>query len=320
MRAFDLTYAPVLLGLLLSANLFAGEPPKDTPVDAPLPPALIEGAKLETIYVEKGTFFEGPTWDFATKKLYFCAFRSFKNKIEHIMRLDEAGDPGKATIWQEKTGGSNGIYNAADGGLLVAQSYEHKIFHFNVGPDGPLEPKLLLDDQTLNQPNDVVEAPNGNIYFTDPEFKTHKSAVFVTLKGGTTKKIAEDIETPNGIGVSPDGKSLYVGNSFGKNWRVYPINADGTLGLGRIFACPKGRNDSDPDGLRVDENGNVWCTGLGGVWCFAPDGKTLGFLPVPEFCSNLTFGGEDNKTLFITCSGKLYAVKTKVRGAWMAGK
>jgi sugar lactone lactonase YvrE len=137
--------------------------PCETPTK--LPPVIADDAKLYIIYESKGTFFEGPTWDPASEKLFFTAF---KGKSTQILRLD---DLNKVTVWLDNTQGVNGTYLSASGRLLGAQAYGHRLVSYGIGPDGPKDTRILLEDASLNQPNDVCEAPDGTIYFTDPDFK-----------------------------------------------------------------------------------------------------------------------------------------------------
>ncbi len=276
--------------------------------DHAAPETVAAGAKLEAVYEEK-SFFEGPAWDAAGKKLYFT---SHAGKKHSILRLEENG---KATVWLDPSEDVNGMRASKDGQLLGAQSITKRIVKFKFGGDHPAESKVLCESADLVEPNDLWEAPNGDIFFTDPDFKNKKSsAVYRVGKDGKPVKLLTDMKLPNGIAVSPDGKTLYVGDSADKLWRSYPIKDDGSVGEGKVFFNPESDNKNDPDGMTMDENGNLYVSGRGGVWAVSPEGKELGFMAVPEFVSNVTFGGEDGKTLFMTCSNKVYALKMTVRG------
>jgi hypothetical protein len=174
--------------------------------DHPYPAAVVApGAKLITLY-EAERFLEGPTWDPSTQKLYFTSFqktgpRAFNPETE-VLRLDA---PGTAMVWLAKAEGLNGTFLAHDGGLLGAQAFGHRLMHFGFGPDGPSSTKVLLYDRSLNQPNDVCQASNGEIYFTDPDFKERKtSAVYRLGKDGKAQKILDDMPLPNGLKTSLD--------------------------------------------------------------------------------------------------------------------
>jgi gluconolactonase len=273
---------------------------------------VAEGAKLVEVYTAN-FFFEGPTWDPQGNKLYFTAFGS---DTTQTLRLD---GPGQATVWMDKTEGVNGTYLSLDGRLLGAQAYGHRIVSYGFGPDGPADPQVLLLDPTLNQPNDVCQAPNGDIYFTDPDFdKREKSAVYRLTADGKATKVVTDMPVPNGLKTSIDGRTLYVGDSHERLWRSYPIHEDGTVGPGQVFFNPQTDDMKEPDGFCLDEQGNLYLSGRGGVWVASPRGEALGLIPIAEFCSNATFGGADGKTLYMTCDKKLYSLEMTVRGALFA--
>lgn len=279
--------------------------------DPPIPPTVAVGAGLIEVY-SSDAFHEGPTWDPATGKLYFTAFFSGDEKYEQILRLDA---PGKATVWADRTKGVNGTCLSNNGRLLGAQAFGHHVLSYGIGPDGPTDVKSLYFDESLNQPNDVCQTPNGNIYFSDPDFKNHKtSAVYLLTPDGKARKILDDMPVPNGVIASNDGRTLYVGDSHLKLWRSYPIQKDGSVGEGKVFFDPDTDNLASPDGMTIDEHGNLYFSGRGGVWVASPEGKSLGAILIPEFCSNVTFGGADGRTLYMTCSKKVYSLEMKVRG------
>lgn len=296
-----LTIAAVCVLCLSSrASSFAAEPP--------LPATVAAEAKLVSVYHDD-RFFEGPAWDPASKKLYFTAFSSDN---QQILRLDE---PGKVSVWLDKSEGVNGTYLGNDRRLLGAQAFGHRIMSYGIGPNGPSDPRILVADPTFNQPNDVAQAPKGAIYFTDPDFaKRERSAVYHLSPEGKLRKIIHDMPVPNGLIVSNNGRTLYVGDSHLKLWRAYPIQPDGSVGPGYVFFNPDTERKDDPDGMSIDEQGNLYLSGRGGVWVADRFGIALGLIAVPEFCSNVTFGGEDGKTLYLTCSKQVYSLAMNVRG------
>jgi len=292
---------PVGVGclFLLPGIIAAAEPPP--------PETVASGAKLVAVYGDE-RFFEGPTWDPKGQKLYFTAF----GKDTQVLRLDGAG---KVSVWMDKTAGVNGTYLSKEGRLLGAAAYGHQVVSLAFGYDRAYDPQVLHSDAKLNQPNDLCQAPNGNIYFTDPDFDRRKtSAVFLLTPQGKATKIITDMPVPNGIKTSLDGKTLYVGDSHQLLWKSYPIKEDGTVGPGKVFFNPDTPNKNPPDGMCLDEEGNLYFSGRGGVWVVNPDGKSLGLIAIPEFCSNCTFGGKDGKTLFMTCSKKVYSLQMTARG------
>ncbi len=293
----------LIFGTVSATSLFAAE-------QHPLPPTVAEGAELVEEFGDD-RFFEGPTWDPQTKQLLFTAFRG---KETQILRLDA---PGKVTVWLDDTKGVNGTCLARDGSLLGAMAFGNKLVSYRIAKDGPSDSKVLVDDTTLNQPNDVAASPKkgGGIYYTDPDFKNHvTSAVYHLSPTGKVKKILTDMQVPNGCLVSNDGKTLYVGDSHLAHWRAYPIQKDGSVGPGIVFFDPDTERRDEPDGMTIDEQGNLYLTGRGGVWVCDKWGKSLGLIPVPEFCSNVTLGGKDGKTLYLTCKNKVYSLKMNVKG------
>jgi gluconolactonase len=278
----------------------------------PVPKTVAAGAKLVEVYAADRNF-EGPTWDPTGKKLYFTA--ASKDNFQ-ILRLDA---PGKASVFIEKSGGVIGTTLGLDGRLLGAQSVGHRIVAYNL-KTGEME--VLLHDAQLNQPNDLCVAPNGDIYFSDPDFhRISVSRVYLWRKGMTRPKRLDVFSPmPNGIKTSLDGQTLFISDSQQRLWRAYPILRDGTVGEGRVLFNPEIENRDEPDGLTLDAGGNLYLTGRGGVWVVTPEGKPLGLIAVKEFCSNVTFGGDDFDVLYVTCAKKVYALKMAVKGGQVQKK
>jgi len=275
------------------------------------PSTVARGARLVEVF-SSAAFHEGPTWDPKTGKLYFTAFFGGDKPNQQIIRLDA---PGKGTVWLDKSEGVNGTWLSLDGRLLGAQAYGHRLMSYSFGKSKPCEKTVLAINMKWHQPNDVCQTPNGNIYFTDPDFANKKtSKVYVRTPDGKITMIIDDMPLPNGVIASNDGSVLYVGDSERKMWRSYPIKADGTTGRGKDFFDPGTKNMSSPDGMTIDERGNLYFTGRGGVWVASPKGKPVGFIPTKEFCANVTFGGGDGKTLYLTCNTKVYSLAMNVAG------
>ena len=276
--------------------------------ESDIPSTVKAGAKLVEVY-SADAFFEGPTWDPQTDKLYFTSFRG---KNTQILRLDA---PGMVSVWAEDTEGVNGTYLSLEGRILGAQAYGHRVMSYAIGSEGPSDIRVLAVNTEWNQPNDICQTPNGNIYFTDPQFgKREASAVFLMTPAGKITKIITEMPTPNGLIASNDGRTLYVSDSHEKLWRSYPILDNGSVGKGRIFFNPDTAHNEDPDGVSIDEKGNLYLTGRGGVWVATPEAISLGLISVPVFCSNVTFGGTEGMTLYLTCSKKVYSLEMNVRG------
>ena len=307
------------LAAILTLNTFAAVTAQAAPENHPVPPMVADGARLVMEYGD-GRFFEGPAWDPATGRLYFTAFGKVKGEDnQQIMRLDARG---QASVWMDKTGGINGTCLSRDGRLLAAQGMSHNVLSMRIGPDGPQDVKTLssgFEGVPYIQPNDIVESPvTGSIYYTDPEFagKEH-SAVYHLSPSGKVQRIITHLKIPNGVLVSNDGKTLFVSDSFDKRIYSYSIRDDGGVNQGqvKIFFDPATSSQADPDGMTSDVEGNLYFAMRGGVWVASPRGESLGLIAVPEFCSNVCFGGPNGKTLFMTCSGKVYSLAMKVSGS-----
>jgi gluconolactonase len=198
--------------------------------------------------------------------------------------------------------GSNGITLDQQGRLVFCAQGDRAIVR--IEKDGK---RTVIADRfegkRLNRPNDLVVKSDGAVYFTDPRIDNTPtmelpySAVFM-VKDGKIQLLANDFR-PNGIAFSPDEKILYVNG--GKMIRSYDVHPDGTVGNGRVFIDMA--SDTAPggtDGMKVDRQGNVYCTGPGGIWIMSPAGKHIGTILMPEPASNLAFGDTDYKTLYIT--------------------
>lgn len=299
-----------ILALLISTS------PAGTAEPLPWPSTAAQGARLVVAYEAK-SFFEGPTWDPHTAKLFFMAFTDTGTQI---LRLDEAG---KASVWMDKSRGANGTYLSNDGRLLAAQVMNLAIVSIGIGANGPEDVRVLASDGggDFGGPNDLCQTPRGDIYFTVPDFGARKmSRIYRLSPQGKVTVVATDTALCNGVRSSIDGRTLYVADSFRKHWRAYPIDAGGNVGEGKTFFEPKTDNKWVPDGFALDENGILYLTGMGGIWVVTPEAKLLGFIPVPVFASNATFRSTDGKTLYITCANKLYSLAMNVRGEHWAGK
>jgi gluconolactonase len=230
--------------------------------------------------------------------------------------------------WSEKDGlatfrkpshNANGNTLDREGRLI---SCEHSGRRLNIlEADGTL--RTLVDKfegKSFNSPNDVAVAPDGAVYFTDPDYGLRGQASEIggnwvfrfEPKSGNLRVLVKDFEKPNGIAFSPDGKLLYIADA-GKprHIRVFDVAADGQLSNSRVFCTI---DKGVPDGIRCDVDGRVWSSAGDGVRIYDASGKLLGTIPVPEVPANLCFGGADGKTLFITARTSLYAIDVRVKG------
>jgi gluconolactonase len=287
----------------------------DPAFDKLVPP----GAKIEVLG-EGFDWAEGPCW---VKDKGFLVFSDIPpNKI---MKWDPKSG---ISVFMERVGytgkepfvsatpepGTNGITLDSEGRLICCCHGDRAIKR--IEKDGKIT--VLADKfegKRFNSPNDLVYKSNGDLYFTDPPYGLPQRekdptreldwfGVYRLGKDGKLTLLTKEMTRPNGIGFSPDEQTLYVAQSDpdAAIWKAFPVQADGTLGASRVFSdgtkwAKEGRPGL-PDGLAVDQQGHIWATGPGGVYCFTPDAKLLGRINTGERTANCKFG-EDGKTLFV---------------------
>jgi gluconolactonase len=266
------------------------------------------GASLVTEY-SSSLYYEGPTWDPVAGKLLFT---TPNNSPYNVYRLDSTGS---ASVWFANSQRINGMFVSNDGRLLACQQGNQSIVSYGIGASGPGDARTLGTDTTWYYPNDICQRPQGDIYFTCPNWESKTTGVYRIATTGAITKIISDLNKPNGIESSLDGTKLYVSDFGTLTWKVYPINSDGTIGTGSTFFTSNVSNQNGPDGMTIDNLGNLYFTGRGGFFIVSPSGAQLDYITVPETTSNITFGGTDCSVLYITCQNKVYSLQTTVRGA-----
>ena len=302
----------------------AGQPSIER-LDPRLDAVIAPGTKVERV-ATGFVFTEGPMW--RQGRLWFSDVQrdqllavSPAGKVE-ILKANSGGHPNPpagANI------GSNAMVTDKNGSVLLAQMGARRIVRL----DAKLGVHPFLSDykgKRLNSPNDLVFARDGSLWFTDPPFGLFNgmdkdpakelsfNGVFRYAHGKLTAVIT-DMTLPNGIGFSPDGKTLYVSN-YGPDMyvRAYKVGANGTLSAPRtLIHYPAGSGDGGPDGLKVDLAGNLWTSGPGGIRIVTPQGKVLGQIKLPEVAANIAFAG-DGHTVYITGSTSIYRLHSKVAG------
>jgi len=236
--------------------------------------------------------------------------------------------------------GSNGMTLDADGRVTVAGHAGRTVWRMEaVDPHAQIT--VLADSfqgKKLNSPNDLVYKSDGSLYFTDPPYglatasdtdpakELEVNGVY-RIPGARQQRpgaapdrdklqlVIKDLPRPNGLAFSPDEKFLYVADSGKKIWMRYRMQPDGSVTEGALFLDPSADPAKGvPDGLRVDQNGNIYSSGPGGVWIISPEGKHIGTIKVPEVVSNVGWGEKDGKTLYITASTSIYRIKVNVAG------
>lgn len=267
-------------------------------------------------------FIEGPAWVEAGGYLIFSDIPA-----NTMYRWDEQQG---IAIFRQPSGFTNGNTLDREGRLLSCEHGNRRVSR--TAADGSVTTVAShYDGKRLNSPNDIVVKSDGTIYFTDPPYglvpdlgntikqETPWQGVYrVNPDGSGLTLLSDEFRAPNGLAFSPDERRLYIDDSEDMLLRVFDVLPDGSLGAGKILLTGMGSHASRrgvPDGMRVDAEGRVWMTGPDGIWILTPDGEALGVLPTPEVAANLTWGGPDRHTLYITGSTSLYRVRLTVTGA-----
>lgn len=259
--------------------------------------------------------------------------------------------PGEAQVWRRPSGHSNGMTLDLEGRLLCCEHHRRRLTRTDLraGQVYGEEPVVLAaryGGRRLNSPNDVVVRSDGTVYFTDPNYglrddfgqdaAAHEEqerrriyrlpAAVAAARPSVPDHGApvappepaaagEGPEQPNGLVFSPDERVLYVGDSAAGRLHAYDVAPDGTLSGGRVIhtfdhAAGKG----NPDGMRADAQGRLWCTGPGGLWVLGPEAQPLAHVRFPEVTANVAFGEDDRRALFVTASTSLYRLRVTVPG------
>jgi gluconolactonase len=163
---------------------------------------------------------------------------------------------------------------------------------------------------------------DGTIYFTDPSYgikadqqeQPVEGVYRISADGKELSLVCAGFERPNGLAFSPDEQVLYVDDSRRRHIRVFRVEDDGSLSGGRVFHDMNISTPGAPDGMKVDQEGRVYCTGAGGVWVFEPDGKHLGTIVTPEKPSNCAWGDSDWCSLYITAGASIYKTRVTTPG------
>jgi gluconolactonase len=275
-----------------------------------------------------GQITEGPLWHPGGFLTYV------RLRESQLVRWDPDGG---VKVVREDTGNGNGCTLDREGRLVMCH-FGHRTVT-RTEHDGTVN---VIAEQYqgkhLNQPNDVVRLANGDLVFTDPHWSLPPEArelgfngVFRLTPEGDLTLLTDECEFPNGLALSPDESVLYVaitrrdqecikemengGLCPHRVLRAFDVGADGSLSNNRIFFdMSSSHAEGWPDGLKVDTEGRVYCTGPGGIWVIDAGGAFLGLIPFPEVARNLAFGGPDLSTMYVTAGGSLYSVETNVRG------
>jgi gluconolactonase len=324
-----LTLSLLILGLL-TLPMVAGEP------RLPLPKGLVaDDAGVEAAATV--CFLEGPAVD-AEGNVFFSDIAG-----NRILKMDGKG---QVSVWRADSGRTNGNTFDAEGRLISCEGTEQGVGRRRIVRTDMKSGAITVlteryQGKRYNSPNDVVADGKGRVWFTDPYYGSERhileqdaEAVYrIDPDGSVTRVVSQPaIQRPNGLAITPDLRTLYVIDSHtgaGGNRKVWAFELDerGTPGKQRlVYDFGNGRGG---DGMRLDSAGNLWvAAGISikrgggetldnppGVYVISPEGKLLGFIPVPEnLITNLAFGGPDRKTLYVTSGKTLYRIPVNIAG------
>ena len=279
-------------------------------------------------------FTEGPLWHPDGYLLFV------NNRINVIYRLTPGGEP---EVIRDNSGAANGLTFDLQGRLIMCEGDNRQITRWE--PDGSIT--VIADrweGKRLHRPNDVVCRSDGSIYFTSPGLRLPPEEREIDFHGihriapdGTLTAVITDLESPNGLAFSPDETILYADNTrrgdecaaekergevcTHQYIRAYDVAPDGSVSNSRLFANMHSAEDGVPDGMKVDTDGRVYCTGAGGVWVFEPDGSLVGIIRLPEIPANCAWGDSDYRTMYFTARSSVYRMRMKTTGInpWRGG-
>ena len=331
---------PAVLLLSFALNAVAQNQTAVVRLDPALDSIVPSGAKVEKVAGDFG-FSEGPAW---VRNGGYLIFSDIPATVIH--KWDPAA--GKVSVLVEKSGftgtdatgvggeqtnvrgetiyliGSNGVTLDPQGRVTFNAMGDRQVVRLE--PDGRRTVLAgMYEGKRLNGTNDLVFKRNGSLYFTDPPSGLRRrnddpkkelpfNGVFL-LKGGKLQLLARDLANPNGIALSPDEKILYVNSSADRKIFRFEVQPDDTAINARLFVDMSAeKQPGNPDGMKVDEKGNLYSTGPGGIWVISPQGRHLGTIAFPEQPANLAFGDADGKTLYVTARSSVYRVRLNVPG------
>ena len=257
---------------------------------------------------------EGPLWWREGGYLLF-------SDIHNSRRMKWTADEG-VSLFMEPTNRANGLTRDPSGRLLACEHDTRRVTRQE--PDGSITVVASnYRGRRLNRPNDVIVSSKGDIYFTDPGFPTPgldldwNGVYHVSPDLGTITLIVWDFSRPNGLTLSPDESVLYINDTRRRHIRAFDLEPNGMplIATDRVFCDLGGEREGNPDGMKVDTEGNVYCGGSGGIWVMDPSGNPLGIIVhgAPG-TTNMAFGGDDWKTLFYTTRHTFGSVPVNVAG------
>jgi gluconolactonase len=260
-------------------------------------------------------FTEGPVW--CGNYLLFSDI-----PMNRIIRLDIRREGPEVTTFRTPSGNPNGSTLDNSNRLINCEHSGRRVTLTEI--DGTI--RVLASHYQggrFNSPNDVVVRSDGSIYFTDPPYGLRNyvdwkeqpcHGVYRIAPDGEITLLVDDFDRPNGLAFSPDESLLYINDTVRQHIRAFDVSADGSIANSRVFIEMRGEEPGAPDGMKVDQAGNVYCTGSGGFWIINPEGKCLARVFPPELPSNMAWGDGDWRTFYLTARSSVYRMRVLVPG------
>lgn len=336
---FPIVYS-ALAALFAVVTMYGQEAGQIVKLDPMLDAIVPANARVEKVADGFG-FLEGPVWVHTANPGYLL----FSDIPANV--IDKWSPGAKASVFLAKSGftgtdlsnvgyrinngraevtliGSNGITLDKQGRVTFCQHGDRAVVRLEKnGKHTVIADKY--EGKRLNSPNDLVYKSDGSLYFTDPPFGLPKldqdpqkqlpyNGVY-RWSNSKLQLLSKDLKGPNGIAFSPDEKYLYVDDSFAKTYWRFEVQPDGSVTSGKIFFdMSSSKDDGVPDGMKLDQKGNIYGVGPGGIWILSPEGKHLGTIKAAEEPANLAWGDADGKTLYLTARTGLYRVRLNIEG------
>lgn len=272
--------------------------------------------KLELV-ADGFKFTEGPVWHIDENCLFFSDIPS-----DTLYRYNEKTG---ISVFRNPSHFSNGLTLNKKGMLIVC---EHQSRSVTIQKESVFQ--TLADrykGKKLNSPNDIIISKTGTIFFSDPIYGLQEGlggpatqelsfqGVYKLQPGAKEPELLfDDFERPNGLALSDDEKLLFVNDTVRQHIRVFTKAEDGNYSNGQIFAELFGEGLGRPDGMKLDNSGNMFCTGPGGIWVISPNGELLGKIRLEQKTANLAWGDSDRRSLYITSSSCLYRLRCITSG------
>ena len=273
-------------------------------------------AQLEVL-ADNLIFTEGPVWHAKQKRLYFSDIPA-----DTLYRYQPSQG---LSVFRQPSGFSNGLTLDSQGLLVACEHHTRAVTHQTQNGF-----EILADryqGKRFNSPNDIIVAKDGSIIFTDPIYGLREGmggpaeqeldfegVYIIEPKETEPHLLLDDFERPNGLALSLNEKLLYVIDTIRQHIRLFAVATGWKVSEKGVFAELWGEGEGRPDGMKLDKQGNIFCTGPGGIWVFSAQAELLGKIHLSQKTANLAWGDEDRRSLYITSSQYLYRLRCKTSG------